>query len=166
MGCSAAWALRSAQTNINRTQLITRCTKAVNTHRFRSSKRGILLTSLHGCSHNVSALTSSYFCRCSIAREPLKNYLTHPGGVEFGKKCSFTACKLGNCSCIALPPASMQSSAIAPALLYLDFIPDEILPPPSMGSSCLPAVVRFFCQIRLASASPPTFFRGSLIQLL
>ena len=122
MGCSAAWALRSAQTNINRTQLITRCTKAVNTHRFRSSKRGILLTSLHGCSHNVSALTSSYFCRCSIAREPLKNYLTHPGGVEFGKKCSFTACKLGNCSCIALPPASMQSSG------FLSGAPSQNLP--------------------------------------
>jgi hypothetical protein len=35
-------------------------------------------------------------------------------------------------------------------LLYLDFIPDEILPPPSMGSSCIHAVVRFFRQICLA----------------
>ena len=41
-------------------------------------------------------------------KEPLKNYLTRPSVVEFGKKCS---CKLGNCSCIALPPASLQSSA-------------------------------------------------------
>ena len=45
---------------------------------------------------------------------------------------------LGNCSCIALPPASMQSSAIAPALLYhlhpwrrRSLAPGVILPPTS-----------------------------------
>jgi len=36
------------------------------------------------------------------------------------------------------------NSAIVPALLYLDFISDEILPPPPLGSPCIPAIARFF----------------------
>jgi hypothetical protein len=171
----------------------------------------------------------------ALLKEALKNYFTRSGVVKFSKKCSFTTCKLGNCSCVALPPASLQSSATAPALLYLlhpcsrrqlllrcstsciravvgncscvalppasmqssatapallsisfqmkfylphpwgrtssilavvgncscvtlDFIPDEILHPcsPPLFLENLPS------RGRLASASPPTFFRASL----
>jgi len=53
---------------------------------------------------------------------PALLYLLHPcSRRQLLLHCS-TSCihaVVGNCSCIALPPASMQSSAIAPALLYL-----------------------------------------------
>ncbi|HRH79274.1 MAG TPA: hypothetical protein PK129_18170, partial [Cellvibrionaceae bacterium] len=43
------------------------------------------------------------------------------------------------------------------ALLYLDFIPDEILPPPSMGSSCIHAVVRFFAKFACHTVAANVF---------
>jgi hypothetical protein len=77
-------------------------------------------------------------------------------------RCS-TSCFLavvGNCSCVALPPASLQSSATAPALLSISFQMKFYLPHPWGRTSCFLAVVRFFWKI--ASASSPTFFRASL----
>lgn len=46
-------------------------------------------------------------------RDPLRNYLTRSGPVEFSKKCSFAKCKFGNCSSAGFPrrSASMWSSS-------------------------------------------------------
>ena len=53
---------------------------------------------------------------------PASPYLLYPySRRQLLLRCS-TSCihaVVGNCSCVALPPASMQSSATAPALLYL-----------------------------------------------
>jgi hypothetical protein len=49
-------------------------------------------------------------------------YLPHPcSRRQLLLRCSTSRIHavVGNCSCVALPPASMQSSATAPALLYL-----------------------------------------------
>jgi|GEM_PF-6721896 len=74
----------------------------------------------------------------------LKYYLASSGGVKFGKKSSFTRCKLGNSPSAWIP----TSPCIHAVVHYSNF--------------CIHAVIRFFRQICLATPSPPTYFNKLL----
>ena len=61
-------------------------------------------------------------CWLLSATAPALLYLLHPcSRRQLLLRCSISCIHavVGNCSCVALSPASMQSSATAPALLYL-----------------------------------------------
>jgi hypothetical protein len=82
------------------------------------------------------------------ATAPALLYLLHPcSRRQLLLRCS-TSCihaVVGNCSCVALPPASMQSSATAPALLYLLHPCSRRQPLLRCSTSCIHAVVSRQC---------------------
>jgi hypothetical protein len=106
--------------------------------RWRRSKAGIS----DGGLFQIMAIFVGYAVRTILCAKgthsvPYMEFAAERGALVFvGKRYA-----LGNCSCIALPPASMQSSAIAPALLSIACSRRD-LPPPSRGrTSCIHAVV-------------------------
>jgi hypothetical protein len=99
--------------------LSTACSRRGST----ASIHGVVPPASMQSSATAPALRSTWMCKCRGRRmrwsDPRRLfqtpfYLPRPWG-----RTSCIHAVVGNCSCVALPPASMQSSATAPALLYL-----------------------------------------------